>query len=168
MLQRVQSLFLLGVAINMILILFLPIWEEESEAQNKETTLDAYALTLVSIEGSTEQPVKQEENMQVQQEESTIVIAILAAVAAITAFYEIFRFKNRLTQMKLGALNNLLMLGVLGASWYYSFQGEEYLPGQGSYEIGFFLPTIAVLLNILANRYIRRDEKLVRSVDRLR
>lgn len=167
MIQRVQSLFLLGVAISMILILFFPIWEEESETQSQETTLDAYTLTLASVEDSAGQAA-QEENAQIEQEESTIVIAILAAVAAITAFYEIFRYKRRLTQMKLGALNNLLMLGVLGACWYYSFQGEEYLPGQGRYEIGFFLPAIAILLNILANRYIRRDEKLVRSVDRLR
>lgn len=167
MLQRVQSLFLLGVAISMILILFFPIWEEESETQNQETTLDAYALTLISTEG-TDPQVNQEESGQVQEEENAIVIAILAVVAAITAFYEIFKYKTRLTQMKLGALNNLLILGVLGASWYYSFQGEEYLPGQGSYEIGFFLPAIAILFNILANRYIRRDEKLVRSVDRLR
>lgn len=159
MLQRIQSLFLLGAAISMTLILFFPIWEEEAPSQNQETTLDAYALTLVSVGGTAE---------QVQQEENTIVIAILAVVAAITSFYEIFRYRNRLTQMKLGALNNLFMLGVLGASWYYSFQGEEYLEGRGDYELGFFLPAIAIMLNILANRFIRRDEKLVRSVDRLR
>ncbi len=159
MLQRVQSLLLLGVAICMILILFFPIWEEQSASQTQETTLDAYTLALISSEGTSS---------QIQQEDNTIVIAVLAVVAAITAFYEIFRFRNRLTQMKLGALNNLIMLGSLGACWYYSFEGEAYLPGRGDYEIGFFLPAIAIMLNIFANRFIRRDEKLVRSVDRLR
>lgn len=159
MIQRVQSLFLLGVVISMILILFFPIWEETAPAQNQETTLDAYSLALVSVSGTEE---------QVQQESSTLVIAILSVVAAITSLYEILRYRNRLTQMKLGALNNLLIMGVLGASWYYSFQGEAYLEGRGDYELGFFLPAIAIMLNIMANRYIRRDEKLVRSVDRLR
>ncbi len=159
MLQRVQSLMLLGAAISMVLILFFPIWQEASATQNQETTLDAYNLTSVSAAEATP---------QVQHQENTIAIAILAGVAAITAFYEIFRFRNRLTQMKLGALNNLLMVAVLAASWYYVYEGEAYLPGQGDYELGFFLPAIAIVLNIFANRFIRRDERLVRSVDRLR
>ncbi|MDH3711846.1 MAG: DUF4293 domain-containing protein [Cyclobacteriaceae bacterium] len=31
-----------------------------------------------------------------------------------------------------------------------------------------YLPAVALILNLLANRFIRRDESLVRSVDRLR
>ena len=34
--------------------------------------------------------------------------------------------------------------------------------------VGKFAGTLALILNALANRFIRRDEQLVRSVDRLR
>jgi hypothetical protein len=39
---------------------------------------------------------------------------------------------------------------------------------KGDFEIGFFVPLLALIFNSLANRFIRRDEKLVRSVDRIR
>ena len=47
---------------------------------------------------------------------------------------------------------------------------QEFAPdSMGQYMLpGFFLPAIAMVFNILANRFIRRDENLVRSVDRLR
>lgn len=174
MIQRIQSLLLVGAAIVMILMLFFPIWEEQSATLNQETTLDAYTLTLSSMEeeaaveptaGAQEE---QTEIAEIQQEESSIVIAILSIVSAITAFYATFLFKKRKTQIKLGLLNYLLMLAVLGSSWYYAYEGEAFIPGEGSYDIGFIIPAIAILLNFFAIRYIRKDEKLVRSVDRLR
>ena len=42
---------------------------------------------------------------------------------------------------------------------------EEY---EGTFGLGIFAFAIAMLLNILARRFIQKDEKLVRSVDRLR
>ncbi len=174
MIQRVQSLLLIGAAIIMILLLFFPIWNEQSPTLNQQTTLDAYTLTLASLEedATTESAAGvQEESVavaEVQQEESSMVIAILTVVSAITAFYAVFLFRKRKTQIKLSLLNYLLMLAVLGSSWYYSYEGEAFIPGKGTYDVGFFLPAIAILLNFFAIRYIRKDEKLVRSVDRLR
>ncbi|HSI89475.1 MAG TPA: DUF4293 family protein, partial [Adhaeribacter sp.] len=97
-------------------------------------------------------------------------IAILAIIAAAVAIFEIFQYKSRLTQMKLGMLNTLLLAGLLGAIMYYSYYvGDEMMPTvEGEREAGFYLPFLALLLNAMANRFIRRDEQLVRSVDRLR
>jgi len=162
MLQRVQSLFLLGVAICMGLMLVFDIWQETNLKSGEQVVLDAYYLT------SVETPAN--EQIQVSGEQGTWVIAIFAVLATITAFFEIFRYNNRLTQIKLGALNSLFMASALGLSVYYSFEGETIINGatRGDYEIGFFLPCLALIMNVLANRFIRRDEKLVRSVDRLR
>lgn len=162
MLQRVQSLLLLGVAICMGLMLVFDIWQETDLEDGEQAVLDAYYLTAVETPAS--------EQVQVSSEQGTWVIAIFAVLATITAFYEIFRYDNRLTQIKLGALNSLLMASALGLSLYYSFEGESIVNDatNGNYEIGFFLPCLALIMNVLANRFIRRDEKLVRSVDRLR
>ncbi|WP_332913669.1 DUF4293 family protein [Algoriphagus boritolerans] len=38
----------------------------------------------------------------------------------------------------------------------------------GSYQLGFWAILAAMVCNMLANRFIRKDEALVRSVDRIR
>jgi hypothetical protein len=61
-------------------------------------------------------------------------------------------------------------VATIGANYYYSSVGEQMLNVKliGTFEAGFYLPTLALILNLLANRFIRRDEQLVRSMDRLR
>nr|WKN40004.1 DUF4293 domain-containing protein [Tunicatimonas sp. TK19036] len=161
MLQRVQSIFLLGVAICMGSLLMVNIWEETLIEQDKVLVLDAYALESVTLTSEIGEP---------NQEQSAWPIAVLATLAVATAFFEIFRYHNRLLQIKLGLLNSLLIGGALAAIVYFSFEGEELSANtvQGEYEIGIYLPAVAMLLNLLANRFIRRDEQLVRSADRLR
>jgi hypothetical protein len=49
------------------------------------------------------------------------------------------------------------------------FQTEQQLPKQvGSFGPGLGLPVVAVVFQFLAQRAIRKDENLVRSMDRLR
>ena len=38
----------------------------------------------------------------------------------------------------------------------------------GVFLLGFFMIPVAMIANTMANRFIRKDEKLVRSVDRIR
>jgi hypothetical protein len=155
MIQRIQSVFLLLLAIAMIVLLFIPIWQETAPQTNQNLELTAFQLTNTAANNTST---------------STIAIGILAIISACVALYEIFQYKNRLTQMKLGMLNTLLIAGLLGAIIYYSlFVGEDINPAiEGKREIGFYFPVVALLLNSLSNRFISRDEKLVRSVDRLR
>jgi hypothetical protein len=94
----------------------------------------------------------------------------IAVLTILIAWIEIFKYKNRLTQMKLGTLNSLLITGALVFLVYLTYKGQSnILPNiLGEYKIGLFMPAIALVLNSLANRFIRKDEKLVRSVDRIR
>ena len=94
--------------------------------------------------------------------------AILAIAAATVAIIEIGKFENRLLQLKLGALNSLLMAGALGSAVYFAIQQIKLNQIAGQYEFGMWLPAIAMVSNLIANRFIRRDEKLVRDADRIR
>ncbi len=102
---------------------------------------------------------------------NAFIIGMLAIAAAVVAVIETFRFRNRLTQMKLGLLNTLILAALLGTSFYYAaYVANEMIPGTAdyTYHAGFYMPVVALLLNALANRFIKRDEDLVRSADRLR
>ena len=94
--------------------------------------------------------------------------AILAIAAATVAIIEIGKFENRLLQLKLGALNSLLMAGALGSAVYFAIQQIKLNQIAGQYEFGMWLPAIAMVSNLISNRFIRRDEKLVRDADRIR
>lgn len=160
MVQRIQTLFLIGIATCMGLVLYFKIWAENNSDGTAGMFLTAFKKVQVKLPSGTE----------VISSESTIYLAILAALSSLVAIYSIFQFKNRLNQMKLGALNSLLMASTLGLSYYNIYQLESSFSPltQGSFLGGFFLPAIAMILNMASNRFIRKDEKLVKSVDRIR
>ncbi|HZW62125.1 MAG TPA: DUF4293 domain-containing protein [Flavobacteriaceae bacterium] len=89
---------------------------------------------------------------------------VLSGVLAIVA---ILKYKNRKLQFVLGRLNIILNLFLLGFFVYQSLNlsGEIVVSEKG---IGMFLPIISIVLLVLANKAIKKDEDLVKSVDRLR
>lgn len=96
------------------------------------------------------------------------VTAMLSAAAITLAIIGILKYKSRMTQMKMGALNSFFLVGVILASFYFSNNLIKSLNAGGNYGLGMWLPGVAVLCNLLANRFIRKDEKLVRDSSRLR
>lgn len=155
MIQRIQSVFLLLVGVAMVLCITMGSWSKTAQGQTAE--LNAFALTHTN-------------GGQVVSTTSVVYIAILAAVAAAVAVFSIFQYRNRLRQILLGAINSLIMAGVLALLLYHSFKGADmFAPyDRGQYSTGFFAVVGALLCNMLANRFIRRDENLVRSADRMR
>lgn len=95
----------------------------------------------------------------------SIFIAFLAS--ALLSLVSIFMFKNRKLQFVLGRLNILLNFFLLGVFvyWSLSLPGEMDISEKG---IGMFLPIISIVFIVLANKAIKKDEDLVKSVDRLR
>lgn len=94
----------------------------------------------------------------------------LCALSGVVSFAAIFLFKNRPLQGRLAvgaALASILLAVLAGFVIYQIFQQ---MPSGGSvqYGIGLGLPAAALIFNWLAARFIRRDEHLVRSADRLR
>ena len=165
MIQRIQSVFLALIVVAMVSLLFLPLWSKVDATTGEEVVLTAWNLFFQTVN-------EQGEAVQAgaQTGTSTIAIGILAIVAAGVAIYEIFQYKNRLTQMKFGLINSLVLIALFGTSFYYAnYVGNTMAAGDtGNYEAGFYMPILALLLNALANRFIKKDEDLVRSADRLR
>ena len=88
-------------------------------------------------------------------------------VSAFFSILSISRFKNRKSQFMLGRLNIILNFFLLGLFVYQSLNlsGEALVSEKG---IGIFLPIISIVFLALANKAIKKDEDLVKSVDRLR
>jgi hypothetical protein len=78
----------------------------------------------------------------------------------------IFCFNDRQQQFVLGRIIILINLFLLGILIYLSLN----IPGEIFSEkgIGMFIPSFVILFSVLANKAIRKDENLVKSVDRLR
>ncbi len=160
MIQRIQTIFLLIVGLAMLMFLFAPIWQKVDSSSGASYTLTAFYLEMVS---APEDGVKNEFVPYV-------VPGILGLLAVCIAFIAIGMYKKRMRQIMLSTLNSILIGTALGLSAYWASQAEgEFLPGiQGNYSYGLFLPAIALVFNSLAVRFIRKDERLVRSMDRLR
>ena len=94
------------------------------------------------------------------------VLALFLA-SALLSFITIFLFKNRKLQFVLGRLNIILNFILLGVLVYQSqiLSGGAAAPEKG---IGMLIPIISIVFIALANKAIKRDEDLVKSVDRLR
>ena len=98
---------------------------------------------------------------------STYVIAAISLVSFILSLISVFSFKNRKRQIMLNNFNmmiNALLIGLL-VYWLLNLSGGISVPEKGIEPI---FPVIALFCLFMANTYIRRDDRLVKSVDRLR
>ena len=157
MIQRIQSVFLLLLALAMLSLLALPLWHKIDALTGQELTLTAFGYVSKGVAlPANVGPVW--------------LIGSLAAASAALAAFEIFQFRHRMRQLLLGTVNLLLITATLGAEYLFYSKGEQLLniKLEGQIMVAFYLPTLALVLNLLANRFIRRDEQLVRSADRLR
>ena len=89
------------------------------------------------------------------------VLTILIVIVAI------MQFKNRQNQFVLNRVAILIQFFLLGFFVYraLSMPGGEFSSEKG---IGAFVPIVSIVLLALANRAIKKDEDLVKSVDRIR
>ncbi|MCC5939695.1 MAG: DUF4293 domain-containing protein [Lunatimonas sp.] len=159
MIQRLQSVFLLLVAITMFSLPFLTIWVQVNPSQTEQLKLTSWALVTTSINSG-----------QIIEHNNNYLIGILAVVAGLIAVYSLLQYKNRTRQMFLNMINSLVMGICLGATVFITYNANETFNPEatGAYIIGFYAIIFALIMNMLANRFIRKDEMLVRSVDRIR
>ncbi|KFF22182.1 DUF4293 domain-containing protein [Chryseobacterium sp. JM1] len=95
------------------------------------------------------------------------VIDISCIALVLAGALSIFSFKNRKRQIMLNTFSiviNALLIGVL-AYWLLNLSGGIHIPEKGIEPV---FPLIAIICLLIANVLIRRDERLVKSVDRLR
>ena len=96
-----------------------------------------------------------------------MLISIAFYLSAALAVISIVYFKNRKNQFVINRLNIILNLFLLGFFVYRSLNlsGETSVSEKG---IGMLIPIVSIVLLFLANRAIKKDEDLIKSVDRLR
>lgn len=93
--------------------------------------------------------------------------SILIGGVLVTSLLSIFSFKTRKRQILLNTISiiiNALLIGLL-AYWLLNLSGGISFPEKGIEPI---FPLLAIICLFIANMLIRRDERLVKSVDRLR
>lgn len=96
-----------------------------------------------------------------------ILFLILFMASALVSVITIFLFKKRQNQFVLGRLNILLNFALLSVLVYRS---QILSGGAAALEkgVGMAIPLVSIVFIALANKAIKRDEDLVKSVDRLR
>ena len=93
---------------------------------------------------------------------------VLLGLSTTLSLLSIISFKKRQNQFVIGRLNIILNLILLGLFVYRSLNVSGVTIAVSEKGIGMFLPILAIVLLVLANKAIKKDEDLVKSVDRLR
>ena len=104
-------------------------------------------------------------NVVIDKSEPLVLGLILAPV--VLTLISILNFKKRQQQFVINRLSIILNFVLLGVFVYRSLMvsGETLISEKG---IGVLLPIISIVFLVMANKAIKRDEDLVKSVDRLR
>ena len=144
MVQRIQSLYLFFSAIiSLGLIFVFALWENVDK--NEFFAIDLFDESNLAFK----------------------VVPILFLLSGLMSLMSLSLFKTRLKQFVLNRFNILINLILLGVLIYHllTLSGEADVSEKG---IGVVLPIIVIVLLVLANKAIKKDEDLVKSVDRLR
>lgn len=152
MIQRKQTLFLAAALILAVVLYFLPLAEMTAVANYK------YKLCFFKADGA-------ENNLLFYPYGNSILNMLLVLVLLVI----IFLYKKRNLQMRLCGFAILLNTGIIASIFFYA---EAYSSKLGvenvNYSYGLIIPIINAILIYIAYRYIRKDEMLVRSANRLR
>lgn len=97
--------------------------------------------------------------------QSNLLLLILSAGVGIASLISIFLYKNRKTQLRIVLVT--LLVSILNLVLFYT-QTKKFVLGEGNYSLTAIFAIIVPIFLFLAIKGIRKDEKLVKSLDRLR
>ena len=145
MIQRIQSIFLMLAAIGFASLIKLP-FATSTTAEMPFFDDKAFSTT-----------------------DHSVMLGISVA-GILLSIFAIFKYNDRLLQMRLGIVGIILAFFMaLVAVWLIYSNSKEW---SESLEIndgpGIYISVAILVSYILANRFIAKDEKKVRSMDRLR
>jgi hypothetical protein len=157
MLQRVQTVLLIITVICVGLFLATTSWSK-SIGPNEQVMVNPYYF--IHTKGGL-----------AIMKTPIFYVATMAGLAGLFTIFTIFQYKNRIRQMLFVALNSILLAGAMSAVIYHITRDGAELgdPNDvGDFGIGIVAIVVALVSNFVANRLIKRDEKLVKSADRMR
>ena len=141
MIQRVQTIWLFLAALMAFILTRVPLFTASANGTQYKSFLTTESLLLFAV---------------------TVITGLLAVVA-------IFMFKKRPLQMRLAYFGLLASILVIALEvWQIGNFRTTYSNMNGSYAWGSLLPIPMMIFFILALINIRKDEKLVKSLNRFR
>ncbi len=160
MIQRIQSVYLGLVAILGSLLL-IPFGSMPLAKFYKETaTLHFYSLQIKNLIPGENSPFNSYFNWPLVAVEVLIVFFALIAL---------FLYKNRKTQLLWIKINIFFSLVLLGGFFFgYIPVLEKELATTAIYSPMSFLPALILLFLVLAYNGVKKDDKLIKSMDRIR
>ncbi|MDN3586725.1 DUF4293 domain-containing protein [Pedobacter aquatilis] len=150
MIQRIQSIWLFLAAIVLVIMLFLPIISKE--VNNINATVRTSGLYIG--------------NPEIKSESFTPLLITNIAVA-VMCFINIFNFRKRAVQKRIAIFTIAAIAGFAFWCSNYAYKIPGGVEG-ANFEIGAYLPAVAILFIVLAIFGINKDERLIRSAERLR
>ena len=149
MIQRVQTLFLIGVGIISALLFIIPVF------YFTETIGVVWVISLNPMPHG---------KIITGEFYSFVIINIIIPILSL---FTIIKFKNRNLQYKLANLIALLNIILIGLFFLLDFIKPN-VTGAISYKFGLALPIISGILAYLAAHFIKKDELMVRNAERIR
>ncbi|RME15132.1 MAG: DUF4293 family protein [Bacteroidetes bacterium] len=143
MIQRIQSLYLLIISILSSLLIFFSFQYNIIEMSH----IEHLRLNIISA-----------------QNKYLLIASVLNLVISVDALTILFLYKNRKLQMTLCHYltgMNLILISLM----YY---GAKQINGIPVYQLPFIIPIINIILSQLARYYIKKDDDLIKSADRIR
>ena len=157
MLQRVQSIFLLVAAACSGITWFFPV---------RTFALEGSTVRLLTY------GIYYENGVEVDGIGLPLPYSILHTVVAAALIVSVFLHGKRPRQIRV--VRGTWIMGMLVTVLQYmscnsldAYYADD-TPAEGTFGVSFFLPMVAILFAILAERAIKKDEDLVKSADRLR
>ena len=155
MLQRIQSIYLALAGLCIFGLFLFPLIHN--------VYVDGKPITVM-VTG-----IFQDVNGQLQHTQFFVALTGATALVGLLPLIIIFLFKNRGQQI---ALCYSAMLVIIGYSYWVSQMAKQSIGNSDltfkNYGIGIALLSVSILFVVMAQKAIQRDEKLVKSADRLR
>lgn len=152
MIQRIQTIFLLLTAILMGVTALCPLIEI---VDGGKLVITYYSFGIGKVFGG---------------EFPTWGVLTFAVISGLLAFINIFFYKKRKIQINIGYITALLIVVYYITAMVYlnAFLGKIDSAYTINLQFGIILPVVALIFDLLAISRIKKDEKLVKSLDRIR
>jgi hypothetical protein len=149
MLQRIQTLWFFLASVCALLIFFNPVIE-----LNAENELFIWQFQSISIAGM--------DNII----QSGYIVAGLTLIITVMSFSIIFFFKKRMLQIRISTVIGLIVIftELLIIIFTLSSTHHQFV----SLGLSSILPLVVFIFIMMGRRAVKRDEKIIKSVDRIR
>ena len=151
MIQRIQSLYLFLAAVALSLIFFFPL-------ANLSNNQDVIIFNLCGFS-----------RFSILEHIPTWPLLALNSITLLLTITVIGLFKKRLLQIRLTRIALMLNLGFIALLYFvYGDHLAKQIKMGINYELGAVFPLIALVFHVLAMYAINKDERLIKSIDRIR